>query len=71
MGKNIFKGTAEVVFSRRADALAAVKRYNNVLLDGKPMQIEIIGINIPTPAAVPQFSNGVSRNPNGAPKRSV
>ncbi|CAL9749667.1 unnamed protein product [Musa acuminata subsp. burmannicoides] len=64
------KGTAEVVFSRRADALAAVKRYNNVQLDGKPMQIEIIGINIPTPAAVPQFSNGVSGTPNGAPKRT-
>ncbi|URD92750.1 RNA and export factor-binding protein [Musa troglodytarum] len=61
------KGTAEVVL---ADALAAVKRYNNVLLDGKPMQIEIIGINIPTPAAVPQFSNGVSGNSDSAPKRT-
>jgi THO complex subunit 4 len=41
--------TAEVVFSRRSDALAAVKRYNNVELDGKPMKIEIIGTNIEAP----------------------
>ncbi|GAB2209417.1 hypothetical protein Droror1_Dr00026631, partial [Drosera rotundifolia] len=33
------KGTIEVVYSRRMDALAAVKRYNNVELDGKPMKI--------------------------------
>ncbi|CAL9198677.1 unnamed protein product, partial [Musa hybrid cultivar] len=63
------KGTAEVVFARRADALAAVKRYNNVLLDGKPMKIEIIGTNISTPAAVPQLSNGAFGNSNGASKR--
>ncbi|KAM0891412.1 hypothetical protein ACQ4PT_026427 [Festuca glaucescens] len=40
------KGTAEVVFTRRSDALAALKRYNNVQLDGKPMKIEFIGTNI-------------------------
>ena len=40
------KGTADIVFTRRADALAAVKRYNNVELDGKPMKIEIVGTNI-------------------------
>uniref|UniRef100_A0A7N0VAF3 RRM domain-containing protein n=1 Tax=Kalanchoe fedtschenkoi TaxID=63787 RepID=A0A7N0VAF3_KALFE len=44
------KGTAEVVYSRRSDAVAAVKRYHNVQLDGKPMKIEIVGTNIPTPA---------------------
>uniref|UniRef100_A0A0E0MBE6 RRM domain-containing protein n=1 Tax=Oryza punctata TaxID=4537 RepID=A0A0E0MBE6_ORYPU len=43
------KGTAEVVFSRKSDALAAVKRYNNVQLDGKPMKLELIGINIEPP----------------------
>ncbi|GLU02394.1 hypothetical protein SLE2022_196460 [Rubroshorea leprosula] len=47
------KGTAEVVFSRRADAVNAVKRYNNVQLDGKPMKIEIVGTNLATPAVTP------------------
>ncbi|CAA6658645.1 unnamed protein product [Spirodela intermedia] len=36
-------GSAEVVFVRRSDAFAALKRYNNVQLDGKAMKIEIIG----------------------------
>ncbi|KAI4349286.1 hypothetical protein L6164_009895 [Bauhinia variegata] len=50
------KGTAEVVYSRRVDALQAVKKYNNVQLDGKPMKVEIVGQrNIPfqTPAHGP------------------
>ncbi|KAJ8750610.1 hypothetical protein K2173_015784 [Erythroxylum novogranatense] len=58
------KGTAEVVFSRRTDAVAAVKRYNNVQLDGKPMKIEIVGTNITTPAA-PLVTNGTLGNLNG------
>ncbi|KAF0930812.1 hypothetical protein E2562_035287, partial [Oryza meyeriana var. granulata] len=49
------KGTAEVVFSRRSDALAAVKRYNNVQLDGKLMKIELIGPNIELPPPPPIF----------------
>ncbi|PKA61439.1 hypothetical protein AXF42_Ash014356 [Apostasia shenzhenica] len=43
------KGSAEVVYARRSDAIAAVKRYNNVQLDGKPMKIEIIGNNLGLP----------------------
>ncbi|KAB2068044.1 hypothetical protein ES319_A08G003600v1 [Gossypium barbadense] len=61
------KGTAEVVFSRRTDALAAVKRYNNVQLDGKPMKIEIVGANVSTTAA-PSAANGTFGNSNGAPR---
>uniref|UniRef100_A0A3Q7FXN7 RRM domain-containing protein n=1 Tax=Solanum lycopersicum TaxID=4081 RepID=A0A3Q7FXN7_SOLLC len=37
-----YKGSAEVVFARRSDAYQALKRYNNVQLDGKPMKIEIV-----------------------------
>lgn len=62
------KGTAEVYFSRRGDALAAVKRYNNVQLDGKPMKIEIVGTNIPKPAAVSQVSSGSYGKLNGVSK---
>ncbi|KDP44996.1 hypothetical protein JCGZ_01496 [Jatropha curcas] len=45
------KGTAEVVFARQADALASIKRYNNVQLDGKPIRIELVGVNLFTPPA--------------------
>ncbi|XP_057956093.1 THO complex subunit 4A isoform X2 [Malania oleifera] len=55
----------EVVFSRRADAVAAVKRYNNVQLDGKPMKIEIVGTNIVTPAPVPSAMSNTFGNTNG------
>lgn len=58
------QGTAEVVFSRRTDAVNAVKRYNNVQLDGKPMKIEIVGTNVATPAA-PPAANGTFGNSNG------
>ncbi|CAI9777664.1 unnamed protein product [Fraxinus pennsylvanica] len=44
-------GLAEVVFARRSDAFQALKRYNNVQLDGKPMKIEIIGTNAEIPVS--------------------
>ncbi|KAL0681647.1 hypothetical protein Bca4012_048494 [Brassica carinata] len=48
------KGTAEVVYSRRGDAIAAVKKYNDVQLDGKPMKIEIVGTNLQTQSLLDQ-----------------
>jgi hypothetical protein len=64
----LLQGTAEIVFARRTDAIAAVKKYNNVQLDGKPMKIEIVGTNTPTAAAAAlPVTNGVlARN---APRR--
>ncbi|KAG8096539.1 hypothetical protein GUJ93_ZPchr0013g37200 [Zizania palustris] len=52
------KGTADVVYARRGDAIAAMKKYNNVQLDGKPMKIEILGTNTPTAAAALPANNG-------------
>eukprot|EP01018_Ginkgo_biloba_P000202 Gb_18965 [translate_table: standard] len=56
------KGTAEVVFARRTDAEAAVKRYNNVQLDGKPLKLELIGTNLAIPATNPLPRNGTGGN---------
>uniref|UniRef100_A0A0D9WP02 RRM domain-containing protein n=1 Tax=Leersia perrieri TaxID=77586 RepID=A0A0D9WP02_9ORYZ len=39
-------GSAEVIFTRRSEAVAALKRYNNVRLDGKAMKIEVIGADL-------------------------
>ncbi|XP_043699410.1 THO complex subunit 4D-like [Telopea speciosissima] len=61
-------GTAEVVFVRRSDALAAVKRYNNVILDGKPMKIELIGTNLEIPVSARVNVIGAA---NGRGKRTV
>eukprot|EP00882_Tetradesmus_deserticola_P024207 GHRQ01026444.1.p1 GENE.GHRQ01026444.1~~GHRQ01026444.1.p1 ORF type:complete len:366 (+),score=140.80 GHRQ01026444.1:247-1344(+) len=40
-------GTAYVVFDKRADALAAFNRYNNVALDNKKMSIEVVESAVP------------------------
>ncbi|XP_061342887.1 THO complex subunit 4D isoform X2 [Gastrolobium bilobum] len=60
-------GSAEVVYTRRSDAFAALKRYNNVLLDGKPMKIEIVGSNGELPITARVNVTGV----NGRRKRTV
>lgn len=61
------KGTAEVVYSRRVDALAAVKRYDNVELDGKPMKIEIVANMAAAPLMLPP-ANNTFRTPNAFPR---
>ncbi|KAL5573999.1 hypothetical protein UlMin_023596 [Ulmus minor] len=60
-------GSAEVVYTRRSDAFAALKRYHNVLLDGKPMKIEIVGSNAEVPISARVNVAGV----NGRRKRTL
>ncbi|KAK7273043.1 hypothetical protein RIF29_14089 [Crotalaria pallida] len=51
------KGTAEVVFRRQSDALAAIKKYNNMKLDGQTLRIELVGTCSVTPAVMPPFQS--------------
>ncbi|KAJ6715891.1 CHROMATIN TARGET OF PRMT1 PROTEIN-RELATED [Salix koriyanagi] len=62
------KEQREIVFSRPAEAAVAVKRYDNVQLDGKPMKIEIVGTNFVAPRA-PPHANAAFGNFNGLPGR--
>lgn len=61
------QGSAEVVYTRRSDAFAAFKKYNNVLLDGKPMKIEIMGTSAEMPFSARVNVTGI----NGRRKRTV
>lgn len=61
------QGSAEVVFARKVDALDAIERYNGVLLDGKPMKIELIGNKTEPHPTEPLMYNGASSNYNATP----
>jgi len=55
------KGTAEVVFMRHSDALSAIKKYNYMRLDGKPLQIELVRTS--TPVFAPLRQNNLLERP--------
>ncbi|CAE5963106.1 unnamed protein product [Arabidopsis arenosa] len=61
-------GSAEVVYMRKSDALQAMRKYNNVLLDGRPMRLEILGGSA---EAAPVAARVNVTGLNGRMKRSV
>ncbi|KAB2596097.1 THO complex subunit 4A-like [Pyrus ussuriensis x Pyrus communis] len=58
------KGTAEVRYLHHSDALTAIKKYNDVQLDGKPMKIELVGVSPVASVPVPPITSRLMGKPN-------
>merc|ERR1719188_1637542 len=61
-------GTAEVTFDRRGDAMKALKQYNGVPLDGRPMRIEMAGAEAEVEPLRRPMGGGIRKSPG--PRRS-
>lgn len=62
-------GTADVLFERKPDAIKALKKYNGVSLDGRPMDIKLTAGIEAVAQIAPRITGLAKNNGNNTPRR--